>query len=277
MSIRKMRPITNGTRHMTIMVPDNVENIRPLRSLTIPLKSAYGRDNQGHRTAVNRSKGHKRLFRIIDFKRNKKDVEGVVNSIEYDPNRTASIARIHYVDGEKRYILAPYGLKKGDKIAAGKEVEVKSGNAMKLADIPIGVVVHNIELKPGQGARIARSAGTRAKLAAKDGDYCYIEMPSKELRMIHKECMATIGYVSNPEHELEVIGKAGRARLMGHRPHVRGSAKNPVDHPHGGGNGKAPIGRKSPVTPKGLPTLGRKTRSKKKHSSKYIISRKGKR
>lgn len=273
MAIRKLKPMTPGTRHMSVMVREDIDNIRPLRSLTVPLKSAYGRDNYGHRTAVNRQKGHKRLYRLIDFKRRKDGVPGTVFSLEYDPNRTANIARIHYADGEKQYIVAPKDLKQGDKIVSGPEAEITPGNSMKLKDMPIGILIHNIEMKPGQGARIARSAGTKARLASKDGKYCYIEMPSKELRLIHEECRATVGTVSNPEHELVSIGKAGRARNMGRRPHVRGSAKNPVDHPHGGGNGKAPIGRKSPVTPWGVPTLGYKTRNKKKLSSKFIKRR----
>lgn len=274
MAIRKLKPITNGTRHMSIFVPDGIEKkIKPLKRLTRPLKSSYGRDNYGHRTNVNRVKGHKRMYRIIDFKRRKENVPGKVASLEYDPNRTSSIARIHYADGDKAYIIAPVGLNKGDSVLSGKNAEIKSGNAMRLEDIPIGVNIHNIELKPGQGARIARSAGVEAKLSAKDGDYCYILMPSKELRMIHKSCFATIGRVGNVEHELEVIGKAGRARNMGKKQKVRGSAKNPVDHPHGGGNGKAPVGRKGPVTPWGKPTLGKKTRNAKKLSSKYIKRR----
>lgn len=272
MAIRKLRPMTNGTRHMSVLVREDVEQVRPLKSLTVPLKSAYGRDNYGHRTAVNRQKGHKRLYRIIDFKRAKESVPGVVAHIEYDPNRTANIARVHYADGDKRYILAPEALKKGDVILAGGSSEIKAGNSMKLKDMPIGILVHNIELRPGQGGKLARSAGTKARLVSKDGDYCYIEMPSKELRLIHQECRATVGSLSNPDHELQVIGKAGRARHMGRRPHVRGSAKNPVDHPHGGGNGKAPIGRKSPVTPWGKPTLGKKTRGKKL-SDKFIKRR----
>lgn len=272
MAIRKMKPITNGTRHMSILIRD-VDKVRPLKRLTVPLKSAYGRDNYGHRTAVNRQKGHKRLYRIIDFKRNKLDVPGVVSTIEYDPNRSANIALIHYKDGEKRYILAPKELNRGDIVVSSNKADISPGSTLPLKDIPVGVVVHNIEMRPGQGGKIARSAGVKAKLAAKDGNYCFIEMPSKELRLIHSSCKATVGSVGNQEHELEVIGKAGRARHKGRRPHVRGSAKNPVDHPHGGGNGKAPIGRKSPVTPKGIPTLGYKTRKKGKLSTQFIKRR----
>jgi len=275
MAIKKLRPITAGTRHMSIFVREEItDNVStPLKSLTVPLKSAYGRDMYGHRTGRNRQKGHKRLYRIIDFKRNKLSVPGVVKKVEYDPNRTANIALIHYVDGDKRYILATADMKVGDVISAGVGSEVKSGVAMKLKDIPIGTLIHNVEFQIGKGGQIARSAGTSARLVSKDGKYCYVEMPSKELRLIHGECMATIGVIGNSEHELEVLGKAGRARHKGRRPHVRGSAMNPVDHPHGGGEGKAPIGKKGPVTPWGKPTLGKKTRNPRKLSSKLITKR----
>ncbi len=276
MAIRKLKAITNGTRHMSILVSEEVEkNKRPEKSLTEPLKSGYGRDNYGHRTCRNRQKGHKRLYRIIDFKRNKLDVPAKVASIEYDPNRTANIALLHYVDGEKRYILAPKGLVKGDIVVAGEKAEIKVGNALKIKDMPVGTQIHNIELQPGRGGQLARSAGTAARLVAKEGTYCHVELPSGELRLIHKECMATIGEVGNSEHQLESIGKAGRARHMGRRPHVRGSVMNPCDHPHGGGEGRAPIGRKSPVTPWGKPTLGYKTRGKKQ-SDKFIVRRRKK-
>ncbi len=276
MAIRKLKAITNGTRHMSILVSEEVEkNKRPEKSLTEPLKSGYGRDNYGHRTCRNRQKGHKRLYRIIDFKRNKLDVPAKVASIEYDPNRTANIALLHYVDGEKRYILAPKGLVKGDIVVAGEKAEIKVGNALKIKDMPVGTQIHNIELQPGRGGQLARSAGTAARLVAKEGTYCHVELPSGELRLIHKECMATIGEVGNSEHQLESIGKAGRARHTGRRPHVRGSVVNPCDHPHGGGEGRAPIGRKSPVTPWGKPTLGYKTRGKKQ-SDKFIVRRRKK-
>jgi large subunit ribosomal protein L2 len=276
MAIKKLKAMTNGTRHMSVMVSEEVEkNKRPEKSLTEPLKSGYGRDNYGHRTCRNRQKGHKRLYRIIDFKRNKMDVPAKVASIEYDPNRTANIALLHYVDGEKRYILAPKGLKKGDIVVAGEKAEIKVGNALKIKDMPVGTQIHNIELQPGRGGQLARSAGTAARLVAKEGTYCHVELPSGELRLIHKECMATIGEVGNSEHQLESIGKAGRARHMGRRPHVRGSVMNPVDHPHGGGEGRSPIGRKSPVTPWGKPTLGYKTRGKKQ-SDKFIVRRRKK-
>jgi large subunit ribosomal protein L2 len=270
MAIKKLKAMTNGTRHMSILVSEDIDNVRPEKSLTVPLKSSYGRDNLGHRTARNRQKGHKRLYRIIDFKRNKLDIPAKVASIEYDPNRTSNIALLHYVDGEKRYILAPKGLKKGDTVMAGANAEFKPGNALKLKDLPVGTQIHNIELQAGRGGQIARSAGVAARLVAKEGTYCHVELPSGELRLIHKECMATIGEVGNSEHGLVSIGKAGRNRHMGRRPHVRGSAMNPVDHPHGGGEGRSPIGRKSPVTPWGKPTLGKKTRGRKV-SDKFIV------
>ncbi len=272
MAIKKMKAMTNGTRHMSKIVNNELDQVRPEKSLTVPLKSAYGRDNYGHRTARNRQKGHKRLYRIIDFKRNKLDVPAKVATIEYDPNRTANIALLHYVDGEKRYILAPKGLKKGDTVVAGAAADIKPGNALKLKDMPVGSQIHNIELQIGRGGQLVRSAGASARLMAKEGTYCHVELPSGELRLIHGECMATIGEVGNSEHQLVSIGKAGRNRHMGRRPHVRGSAMNPVDHPHGGGEGKSPVGRKSPVTPWGKPALGYKTRGKKS-SDKFIVRR----
>ncbi|GLI57995.1 50S ribosomal protein L2 [Propionigenium maris DSM 9537] len=272
MAIKKMKAMTNGTRHMSKIVNKELDNVRPEKSLTVPLKSAYGRDNYGHRTARNRQKGHKRLYRIIDFKRNKLDVPAKVATIEYDPNRTANIALLHYVDGEKRYILAPKGLKKGDTVVAGAAADIKPGNALKLKDMPVGSQIHNIELQIGRGGQLVRSAGASARLMAKEGTYCHVELPSGELRLIHGDCMATIGEVGNSEHQLVSIGKAGRNRHMGRRPHVRGSAMNPCDHPHGGGEGKSPVGRKSPVTPWGKPALGYKTRGKKA-SDKFIVRR----
>jgi len=270
MAIKKMKAMTNGTRHMSKIVNKELDQVRPEKSLTVPLKSAYGRDNYGHRTARNRQKGHKRLYRIIDFKRNKLDVPARVATIEYDPNRTANIALLHYVDGEKRYILAPKGLHKGDMVVASATADIKPGNALKLKDMPVGSQIHNVELQIGRGGQLVRSAGTSARLMAKEGTYCHVELPSGELRLIHGECMATIGEIGNSEHQLVSIGKAGRNRHMGRRPHVRGSAMNPCDHPHGGGEGKAPVGRKSPVTPWGKPTLGYKTRGKKS-SDKFIV------
>ncbi len=271
MALKKLKPMTPGTRGMSILVAEEVnKNARPEKSLTVPLKSAYGRDNYGHRTGRNREKGHKRLYRIIDFKRNKLEIPARVASIEYDPNRTANIALLFYADGEKRYILAPKGLKVGDTVIAGEKADIKVGNALKLKDLPVGTQIHNIELQPGKGGQLARSAGTAARLVAKDGTYCHIELPSGELRLIHKECMATIGEVGNSEHQLVSLGKAGRSRHMGRRPHVRGSVMNPCDHPHGGGEGKTPIGRKGPLTPWGKPTMGYKTRGRKL-SDKFIV------
>ena len=276
MPIRKLKPMSSGTRHMSILVsPEIDKNKRPEKSLTTPLSSAYGRDNYGHRTCRNRQKGHKRLYRLIDFKRDKMDVPARVASLEYDPNRTANIALLVYADGEKRYILAPEGLKVGDKVIASASADIKPGNAMKLKDLPVGTKIHNIELQPGRGGQLARSAGTEARLVAKDGVYCHVELPSGELRLVHRECMATIGVVGNSEHNLVELGKAGRNRNMGRRPHVRGSAMNPCDHPHGGGEGKNPIGKAGPVTPWGKPTLGKKTRGKK-NSDKFIVRRRKK-
>lgn len=270
MPIKKLKPITSGTRHMSILVNNELDKVRPEKSLVEPLGSSYGIDNYGHRTGRNRHKGHKRLYRVIDWKRNKDGVPAKVATVEYDPNRTANIALLHYVDGEKRYILAPNGLKKGDIVLSGEGADIKPGNALKLKDLPIGTVIHNVELLPGKGGQLARSAGTAARLVAKEGTYCHVELPSGELRLIHKECMATIGAVGNAEHSLVSLGKAGRNRHLGRKPHVRGSVMNPVDHPHGGGEGRSPIGRKSPVTPWGKPALGKKTRGSKP-SDKFIV------
>ena len=270
MPIKKLKPMTSGTRHMSILVNKELDKVRPEKTLVEPLGSSYGIDNYGHRTGRNREKGHKRLYRVIDWKRNKLGVPPKVATLEYDPNRTANIALLHYVDGEKRYILAPNGLKKGDTVLAGEGAEIKPGNALKLKDLPVGTTIHNVELLPGKGGQLARSAGTSARLVAKEGVYCHVELPSGELRLIHKECTATVGSVGNSEHSLVSLGKAGRNRHKGRRPHVRGSVMNPVDHPHGGGEGRSPIGRKSPVTPWGKPTLGMKTRGKKL-SDKFIV------
>ena len=272
MPIKKLKPITSGTRHMSILVNKDLDKVRPEKSLVEPLNSSYGIDNYGHRTGRNRHKGHKRLYRVIDWKRNKIGVPAKVATLEYDPNRTANIALLHYVDGEKRYILAPNGLKKGDVVLAGEGADIKPGNALKLKDLPVGTVIHNVELMPGKGGQLARSAGTAARLVAKEGTYCHIELPSGELRLIHGECMATVGEVGNSEHNLVNLGKAGRARHMGKRPHVRGAVMNPVDHPHGGGEGKNSVGRKSPLTPWGKPALGIKTRGRKT-SDKFIVRR----
>ena len=276
MPIKKLKPMTSGTRHMSILVNKELDKVRPEKTLVEPLGSSYGIDNYGHRTGRNREKGHKRLYRVIDWKRNKLGVPAKVATLEYDPNRTANIALLHYVDGEKRYILAPNGLKKGDTVLAGEGAEIKPGNALKLKDLPVGTTIHNVELLPGKGGQLARSAGTSARLVAKEGVYCHVELPSGELRLIHKECTATVGSVGNSEHSLVSLGKAGRNRHKGRRPHVRGSVMNPVDHPHGGGEGNQSIGLKNPKTKWGKPALGVKTR-KNSRSNKMIVKRRSKR
>ena len=273
MAIRKMKPITNGTRHMSRIVNDELDKVRPEKSLTVPLKSAYGRDNYGHRTCRDRQKGHKRLYRIIDFKRNKLDMEATVVGIEYDPNRTANIALIKYVDGTLAYIIAPKGLTNGDKVISSERADIKPGNAMKLENIPVGTLVHNVELNPGQGAKLVRVAGQSAQLMAKEGKYAHLRLPSGEMRLVLANCKATIGVIGNEEHENVKLGKAGKTRYLGIRPTVRGSAMNPNDHPHGGGEGKSPIGHAGPLTPWGKPALGYKTRAKHKKSNRLITKR----
>lgn len=270
MAIRKYKPTSAGVRGMSVSTFEEITRREPEKSLVVSLSKSGGRNSLGRVTVRHRGGGAKRKYRIIDFKRNKDGIPAKVASIEYDPNRTANIALLHYVDGEKRYILAPNGLKKGDMVLAGESADIKPGNAMKIKQLPIGTQIHNIELIPGRGGQIARSAGTSARLIAKEGIYCHIELPSGELRLIHGECMATIGEVGNSEHSLVSLGKAGRNRHLGRKPHVRGSVMNPVDHPHGGGEGKSPVGRKSPVTPWGKPALGKKTRGKK-NSDKFIV------
>ena len=273
MAIRKMKPITNGQRGMSRLVNTDLDNVRPEKSLTVPLKSAYGRDNYGHRTCRDRQKGHKRLYRIIDFKRNKLDIPARVESIEYDPNRSANIALIQYEDGEKAYILAPQGLTDGDKVVSGETADIKPGNCMPINAIPVGTLIHNIELNPGQGGKLVKAAGQSAQLMAKEGKYAHVRLPSGEMRLILAKCRATIGVIGNSDHENLKIGKAGRKRHMGVRPTVRGSVMNPVDHPHGGGEGRAPIGHAGPLTPWGKPALGLKTRKKNKSSNKMIVRR----
>ncbi|CAM3496601.1 50S ribosomal protein L2 [Hydrogenibacillus schlegelii] len=273
MGIRTYKPTSPGRRGMTVYTFEEITKTEPEKSLVEPLKKHAGRNNQGRITVRFRGGGHKRLYRIIDFKRDKDGVPGKVAAIEYDPNRSARIALIHYADGEKRYILAPQGLRVGDVIESGPGADIKVGNALPLEHIPVGTTIHNIELKPGKGGQLIRAAGASAQIIGRDGDYAIIRLASGEIRKIRKECRATIGQVGNIEHELITIGKAGRSRWLGRRPHVRGSAMNPVDHPHGGGEGKAPIGRPSPVTPWGKPTLGYKTRKKRKASDKYILHR----
>lgn len=246
---------------------------QPEKSLLAPLHKKGGRNNQGKLTVRHQGGGHKRQYRIIDFKRDKDGIPGRVATVEYDPNRSANIALINYVDGEKRYILAPKGLQVGTEIMSGAEADIKVGNALPLINIPVGTVVHNIELKPGKGGQLVRSAGTSAQVLGKEGKYVLVRLNSGEVRMILSACRATIGQVGNEQHELINIGKAGRSRWKGVRPTVRGSVMNPNDHPHGGGEGRAPIGRKSPMSPWGKPTLGFKTRKKKNKSDKFIVRR----
>lgn len=273
MAIKRYKPTSPARRFMTVLTFDEVTKKEPEKSLVQILKSKAGRNNDGRITVRHRGGGHKRKYRIIDFKRDKVDIPAKVAAIEYDPNRTANIALLHYADGEKRYIIAPHGLQVGDTVISSENADIKVGNALPLRNIPVGTFVHNIELKPGKGGQLVRAAGNAAQLMAKEGDYAQLRLPSGEVRMIRLECKATVGQVGNVEHEIVSIGKAGRKRHMGIRPTVRGSAMNPVDHPHGGGEGKSPIGRPSPMTPWGKPTLGYKTRDKKKASNKYIIKR----
>lgn len=276
MAIRHYKPTTPSRRHMTGSTFEEITTSTPEKSLTVALNKKSGRNNQGRLTMRHQGGGHKRRYRLIDFKRNKDGVPGKVATIEYDPNRSANIALIHYVDGEKRYILAPNGLKVGTMIMSGPDADIRPGNALPLKNIPVGTVIHNIEMKPGRGGQLVRAAGTSAQLLGKEGNYAIIRLTSGETRMIRIDCRATIGQVGNLDHELITVGKAGRSRWKGIRPTVRGSVMNPVDHPHGGGEGRAPIGRKSPVTPWGKPTLGYKTRKKNKVSDKYIVRRRDK-
>ena len=273
MAIKNYKPTTPGHRNMSTLVNEDITKSTPEKSLTVTLKKNSGRNNQGKITVRHQGGGAKRKYRIIDFKRDKKEIIGVVASIEYDPNRTANIALINYVDGEKRYIIAPKGLKVGDKIVASETADIKVGNALPLMNIPVGTVIHNIELRPGKGAALARSAGTSAQILGREGKYVMIRLSSGEQRKVLGSCMATIGVVGNEDASLVKLGKAGRKRHMGIRPTVRGSVMNPNDHPHGGGEGRAPVGRKAPLTPWGKPALGYKTRNKKKQSNKFIVKR----
>lgn len=273
MSIKKYRPTSPGRRNMTVSTFEEITKREPEKSLLAPVRKTGGRNSYGKITVRHRGGGLKRQYRIIDFKRDKDNIPAKVASIEYDPNRSAHIALLHYVDGEKRYILAPLGLKVGDTVMSGEQADIRVGNALPLAKIPVGSVIHNIELKPGKGGQLVRSAGNLAQLMAKEGEYAQVRLPSGEVRMVSVNCKATIGQVGNVEHENISIGKAGKSRWMGKRPHVRGSAMNPNDHPHGGGEGKSPIGMPSPVTPWGKPTLGYKTRKKRKQSDKFIVKR----
>ena len=272
MAIRQLKPVTPASRFTSRPDFSEITTDRPEKSLVRKLKKTGGRNNKGRITSRRRGSGHKRNYRIIDFKRNKFDIEGNVATIEYDPNRSAFIALIHYVDGEKRYIIQPNGLKVGDKIISGEKVELKTGNAMQLKNIPSGQFVHNIEMIPGKGAQMARSAGAFVQVMARDNNYVTLKLPSGEVRMVPEKCLATIGVVGNKQHELVRSGKAGRSRWLGKRPKVRGVAMNPVDHPMGGGEGKSSGGR-HPVTPWGKPTKGYKTRKKNKKSNAFIVKR----
>ena len=271
MSIKKYKPYTPSRRHMTSSSFDEITTSRPEKSLVVALNKHSGRNNSGRITVRHRGGGAKIKYRIIDFKRNKDGIPATVATIEYDPNRSARIALLNYADGEKRYILAPVKLKVGDKLMSGAGAEIRIGNALEMKDMPIGATIHNIEMKPGKGGQLVRSAGMSAQLMAKEGKYATVKLPSGETRLLPIGCRATIGQVGNIEHELITIGKAGRKRHLGFRPTVRGSVMNPNDHPHGGGEGKTGIGMPSPVTPWGKPALGYKTRKKNKQSSKYII------
>ncbi|WP_019415627.1 50S ribosomal protein L2 [Paenisporosarcina sp. TG20] len=273
MGIKKYKPTSNGRRNMTSSDFAEITTNKPEKSLLEPVKRKGGRNNQGKLTVRHHGGGHKRQYRVIDFKRFKDGVPGRVATIEYDPNRSANIALINYLDGEKRYILAPKGLEVGMTIMSGPDVDIKTGNALPLQNMPMGTTIHNIEMKPGKGGQLVRSAGTSAQILGKEDKYVIIRLQSGEVRMILGTCRATIGQVGNEQHELINIGKAGRNRWLGKRPTVRGSVMNPNDHPHGGGEGKSPIGRKSPMTPWGKPTLGYKTRKKKNQSDKFIVRR----
>ena len=273
MSIKVYKPTTNARRNMSVTDYSELSKVAPERSLLVSLKKNSGRNSYGRITVRHRGGGVRTKYRVIDFKRDKFDIPATVKSVEYDPNRSAFIALLQYEDGEKRYILQPAGLKVGDTVLAGTGADIKAGNALPLTNIPVGTVVHNVELYPGRGGQLARAAGNSAQLMAKEGVYALLRLPSGELRNVPVNCMATVGQVGNLDHENVKIGKAGRKRHMGWRPTVRGSVMNPCDHPHGGGEGKSPIGRPSPVTPWGKPTLGYKTRKKHKHSDKYIVKR----
>ena len=276
MAIKSFKPYSAGRRFMTVSAFTEITASKPEKSLLAKVTSKGGRNNTGKMTVRHQGGGHKRQYRIIDFKRTKDNIPARVATIEYDPNRSARIALLNYADGEKRYIIAPHGLKVGDVVYSGPESDIKPGNALPLANIPLGTQVHNIEMKIGKGGQIVRSAGTSAQLMAKEGNYALLRLPSGELRRVRVECRATVGVVSNIDHENITIGKAGRQRWLGIRPGNRGVTMNPCDHPHGGGEGKSPVGRKHPVTPGGKPAHGVKTRDKKKASSKLIVKRRTK-
>lgn len=276
MGIKKYRPTSPGRRFMSVSTFEEITTDEPEKSLLAPLRKRAGRNHQGKITVRHQGGGHKRQYRMIDFKRTKDGIPAKVATIEYDPNRSARIALLHYVDGEKRYIIAPNGLKVGDRIQSGPGSDIRVGNALAFSNIPVGTVVHNVELKPGKGGQLARAAGTSAQLMAKEGNYATLRLTSGEMRVVRVECRATIGQVGNLDHENVNIGKAGRSRWLNRRPSVRGVVMNPNDHPHGGGEGKAPVGRKSPMSPWGKPTLGKKTRKKNHPTDKYIVRRRKK-
>ena len=274
MAVKKFKPTSPGRRFVTVSSFEEITTDKPEKSLLRPLKRTGGRNAQGRLTVRHQGGGHKRMYRVIDFKRNKDGIPAKVATIEYDPNRSARIALLHYVDGEKRYIIAPAGVKPGMIIESGPQADIKVGNALALRNMPVGTTIHNLELYPGHGGQLVRSAGTSAQLMAKEGKHAHVRMPSGEMRLFLQDCRATIGQVGNLEHENITIGKAGRSRWLGIRPTVRGVVMNPVDHPHGGGEGRSPVGR-NPVTPWGKPALGARTR-KKKNSDKLIVKRRNK-
>ena len=271
--IKKYKPTTNGRRNMSVLANEDLTTATPEKSLLTTLKKNSGRNNQGKITVRHQGGGVKRKYRIIDFKRNKDNIKGIVATIEYDPNRSANIALINYADGEKRYIIAPKGLKVGMEIISGDKTDIKIGNALPIMNIPVGTLIHNIELHPGKGGQLVRSAGSSAQILGREDKYVLVRLTSGEVRRILGTCRATIGEVGNEAHELVNVGKAGKSRYLGKRPEVRGSVMNPNDHPHGGGEGRAPIGRKNPLTPWGKPALGLKTRRNKKASTKLIVRR----
>ena len=273
MGIKQFKPTTKSRRNMPVSTFEEITKAKPERSLTTSLKKNAGRNSYGRITVRHQGGGSRRKYRIIDFKRRKDNVPAVVIAIEYDPNRTANIALIEYEDGEKAYILAPIGLKVNDKVMSGEKADIKPGNALPIACIPVGTMIHCIELKPGKGAQMVRSAGNAAQLMAREDKYAHVRLPSGEMRLVRVDCKATIGQVGNTDHENIKLGKAGKSRWLGKRPEVRGSVMNPNDHPHGGGEGKSPVGRPGPVTPWGKPALGYKTRNKKKASNKFIVKR----
>ena len=275
MAVKKYKPVTPGQRNMTGHTFEEITKSKPERSLLLPLRKQGGRNVNGRVTVRHRGGGHRRNIRIVDFKRDKRDIPAKVAAIEYDPNRSARLALLHYADGEKRYIVAPLGIRVGDAIMSGENAEISTGNSLPISSIPVGTTIHNIEIKTGKGGQLVRSAGSSAQLLAKEGDFAQIRMPSGEVRLIHQVCYATIGQIGNVDHSNIKLGKAGRKRHMGIRPTVRGSAMSPRDHPHGGGEGRSPIGLPGPKTPWGKPTLGYKTRRNRK-TDKYIVRRRTK-